>query len=807
MSQDLTRTLFISRAGADAALAVEIARILEADGHRVILQDWDFANHSVMQQIQDPLSGGARVVALVSEEYLSSKNCAAEWQSILAGDPLNEKSRLIILRVTECSPAGLLAPISYWDLVPLLGTSLLADVVRNAVREGRRKDATPVDGPYWRAPRTIFNPEAVGETPSFTGREAELEQLDAALWQGSGVAALHGLAGTGKSSVAREYAQRNQGRYSVVWKIDAQAEFGIIDGLVGLGAQLVPGLAEVQDRRAAALQVVATVLSGFEKPVLLVFDNLEDEGLVSIWRPHGAQVLVTSRNAAWGESVAAVHLAMWPPSDAIAYLARKSRRDDTLAAEFQALAEILDRLPLALSHAATYLKRYQTVRIQRYIERIEHHLANAPKGAQGEKAVFATFQEAIAKAEQEAPGSASVACFAAFCAPDAIPEELLQQSIDAYPDLQPCLRGGEKQARSLRATIGEQGSLEEALGELDRLSLITFSPKTRTFAVHRLVQSAARALVADDKQSWVLSAVAAANYAFPNIEFNTWGTPRLLPHALMALSRFDADLAGLLVSSLASKSGHYLYVRAAFAEAEPLMRRSLAIDEASHGPEHLDVATSLNNLATLLSNTNRLEEAERLYRRALKIDEGSYGPEHQDVARDLNNLAELLRAINRFSEAEPLYRRALAIDESIFGHEHPIVATCLNNLALLLGATNRLEEAERLYRRALVIDEGSYGSWHPDVARDINNLAEVLRATNRFGEAEPLYRRALAIDEGSFGPEHPTVAVFLNNLALLLAATNRMEEAEPLYRRALTVDEGSHGSEHPECCQRPQQSR
>jgi len=58
------------------------------------------------------------------------------------------------------------------------------------------------------------------------------------------------------------------------------------------------------------------------------------------------------------------------------------------------------------------------------------------------------------------------------------------------------------------------------------------------------------------------------------------------------------------------------------------MRRALAIDEKSHGPEHPNVAVNLNNLALLLKNTNRLKEAELLMRRALAIDEKSYGPQH-----------------------------------------------------------------------------------------------------------------------------------------------------------------------------------
>jgi len=110
-----------------------------------------------------------------------------------------------------------------------------------------------------------------------------------------------------------------------------------------------------------------------------------------------------------------------------------------------------------------------------------------------------------------------------------------------------------------------------------------------------------------------------------------------------------------------------------------------------------------HHLAELFRATNRLADAGSLFRRALAIDEASLGPDHPNVARDLNNLAELLRATNRLAEAEPLYRRALAVDETSLGPNHPNVAIRLNNLALLLLATGSLAEAAPLVRRHLVI--------------------------------------------------------------------------------------------------------
>ena len=84
--------------------------------------------------------------------------------------------------------------------------------------------------------------------------------------------------------------------------------------------------------------------------------------------------------------------------------------------------------------------------------------------------------------------------------------------------------------------------------------------------------------------------------------------------------------------------------------------------------------------------------------RALAIDERVYGSSHPEVATDLNNLAQLLTATNRLTEAEPVMRRALITFEHIYGPNHPNVATALSNLAQLLGATNRLPEAEPLLR-------------------------------------------------------------------------------------------------------------
>jgi hypothetical protein len=85
-----------------------------------------------------------------------------------------------------------------------------------------------------------------------------------------------------------------------------------------------------------------------------------------------------------------------------------------------------------------------------------------------------------------------------------------------------------------------------------------------------------------------------------------------------------------------------------------LSRRALAIDEASYGPDHPNVAIRLNNLALLLQATNRLGEAEPLSRRCLEILLGftrSTGREHPHLRVVIENYRGLLQAMGQ-GEAE-----------------------------------------------------------------------------------------------------------------------------------------------------------
>jgi CHAT domain-containing protein/Tfp pilus assembly protein PilF len=213
-----------------------------------------------------------------------------------------------------------------------------------------------------------------------------------------------------------------------------------------------------------------------------------------------------------------------------------------------------------------------------------------------------------------------------------------------------------------------------------------------------------------------------------------------------------------------------------YTDADLLFKRSLAIREKALGPDHPDVATSLNNLAQSYSNQRRYSDAEPLFNRALAILEEAHASDHA-LGALLNNIAIVYQSQGKYVDAERVFKRSLAIWEKALGPDHREVATSLNNLANLYQDRGRYTDAEALHKRSLAIRERTFGVDHPDVAKSLNDLAWLYETQSRYPDAEPLLKRSLAIREKAFGPDHPNVAITLNNLAMLYYQQGRYVDA------------------------------
>jgi len=257
-----------------------------------------------------------------------------------------------------------------------------------------------------------------------------------------------------------------------------------------------------------------------------------------------------------------------------------------------------------------------------------------------------------------------------------------------------------------------------------------------------------------------------------------------------------SDVPRLRVQVLGALAGA-LRNQGRYGEAEPLLRRALALCERDLGADDLQTAALLNDLGMLHKYQGRYDEAELLYRRALDVVDAAVGPDDLEAASLYHNLGGLEHARGRAALGEPLARWGLKIRERGLGSDHPHVAADKAALAAILDAQGRYAEAEELYGQALAVFERVYGPEHYEIAVNLNNLAAIHQARGEHADAERLYLRSLAIKEKVLGADHPDLALTLHNLAALFADLGRPAAARPLYRRALSIFERALGREHP----------
>lgn len=119
----------------------------------------------------------------------------------------------------------------------------------------------------------------------------------------------------------------------------------------------------------------------------------------------------------------------------------------------------------------------------------------------------------------------------------------------------------------------------------------------------------------------------------------------------------------------------------------------------------LDEATRLTEQVVKPYGEGKYQEAIAPAEQALTLREKALGPDHLDVASSMNNLARLYKEQGMYARAKPLYIRALAIDERMLGPSHPSVADTLGYLATLYQAQGAYDRAEPLLARAARIRE------------------------------------------------------------------------------------------------------
>ncbi|MCE6998293.1 tetratricopeptide repeat protein [Saccharothrix sp. S26] len=655
-------------------------------------------------------------------------------------------------------------------------------------------EEAPVESPAGPPPSPPGVNQLPGDVVGFTGRRAELAELDrvaAAERSGVRIVVVSGTAGVGKTALALHWAHRIRSDFpdgqlhvdlrgydarSPVAAQDALSR--LLDGLGVTGAD-VPVDA---DQRAARYRAELA-----DRRVLVVLDNAATVEQVRPLLPGtpGCLVLVTSRNSLAG--LVALHGAhrldvdLLPEPDAVALLraliGERVRREPAAAVE---LAARCGRLPLALRVAAELAVSRPTSPLAELTGELadrRRRLRVLDVGDDVRAAVRTVFSWSYLQLRPE------------------VATAFRRLGLHPGPDVTPFALAA--------LTDGDPDSARATLEALSRNHLVRPTPGGR-FAVHDLLRAYAEELAREhdpepERRAAVerllahhlAAASSAMDLLYPADRPYRPAVPVTLPPpfaadaarawldaerpTLVALCRFAeredrpgraVDLANTLYRYL--EGGHYADASAIHECASRAARR--AGDDAM-------LASASTNLGALRRILGDYEQAAEHLREAIELHRRT--GDHYGAARALSNLGIVQERLGAHEDAASLHLEALSLQQRL-GNRYGEAAALLNlgnahsRPGHHAGAVEYLERALELFGR---LDDAA------GQAIALANLGDVCASLGRHPDAVGHLTRALELFQRldhSYG-----VAVTLSNLGNVHLRLGDWSRAHDCYTSAL----------------------
>lgn len=558
---------------------------------------------------------------------------------------------------------------------------------------------------------------------NFVGRNKQLKRVAAALKGGettaigeAAVAASSGLGGVGKTQLASEFVHLyGQFFHGVYWLSFAAPDRVLIEVAACGGAG---GMNLRPDFHTLPLEErVKAVMAAWQDglPRLLIFDNCDSEDLLDQWLPPvgGSRVLITGRMARWNPSLGIIELPLdvFERHESIELLREYCQNLPRSSTELDAIAEELGDLPLALDLAGRFLYQYRReVTPEQYLESIQRsdllqhpslRKARGPSPTKHDLDVWRTFAISYWRLDPEEAVDARATTLlsrAARLAPGkSIPEDLLTfllqppGEVSDPPPVTPEFR--------------------DALERLENLGLLQRTGE-ETCVTHRLVAAFAVAETPEDNAptAAVISCSVAAMKA------QRAGQPArletLMPH-ISFISEMADEIGGETTATYYTALSISLRELRAYDAALPHAERAWRISRDEHGPNHWTTLQRRSNVASIIDHRGDKEDAKAIYEEVLDAQEHHLGPDHPDVAATLNNLGVMYSGEDLHHEVLSLYKRALDIrreawqqtppDDTKRGESAYRVAESYANMGALHMDLGRYEEASSCLDQSLMI--------------------------------------------------------------------------------------------------------
>jgi tetratricopeptide (TPR) repeat protein/transcriptional regulator with XRE-family HTH domain len=634
--------------------------------------------------------------------------------------------------------------------------------------------------------------------PFFTGRDSFLDEIHTKLIELRNEISIlplsiSGLGGVGKTQTAIEYASRHRNEYQMILWIQADSHVALTQEF----ERIVRVLNPIESEVPAGEQAIDTVKQWLRTHTawLLVYDNVENLEMLRAFLPTEGRgdILLTTRDPEAGAIAQTLELTPLTREEGALLVLRRAKLialhasideagEEDLKAALE-LSHLLGGLPLALDQAGGYIEGTPST-LARYLElyQAEHERLLKERSTRSypyPASVATTWAISFQKIRQTNSVAAQILYLLAFLDPEAISLPMIWYGRYGF-------------SLRLRFALNNPVTLDIAIRELHRFSLVQYDSQNKVIAIHRLMQTVLRDDLGKRKQRyWARRAIKVVNRAF------TAGVyiPQARTCATLITQR---GLVSREAADLLFQAGKEARSRQLYRSSEAFLSQALSLYEQIPRPRSLDLVECLKEIALVYQDQQNFEQAQRGFERALALSKKAFGPKSPNVSVVLNHLADFYWAQGNYTLAESLFQQALTIQQQQRKPDYRSIVVIFRRLESLYSEQKRFEEAEQLIRQELDLLQGILEPESLGIAVVDKRLADMCILQEKYEEAETLVQQALIIYKHHLKEEKgASFATCFESLAVISFGQEQYEQAESLYQRAVAAMEGTHEVKSP----------
>lgn len=562
---------------------------------------------------------------------------------------------------------------------------------------------------------------------------------------------------------------------------------------------------------------------------LLIIDNVDDTELLYprssnsvrladfLPRSENGSILLTTRFSTIGHRFATargvVSLPALTTNESKSLLKARLGPSNLFSTRYKELAKLLDRFPLALVQAASFIS-VNNISVEKYLElyrqsdsaRIEllsEDFEDEARDPQSKNPVATTWSISFDYINKHEPKAAELLSFMSMFDSQAIPESVLPIGKDSV-------------------------TFEKALGTLQAFSFITVRrpnlerPRDRCFDFHRLVRLTMRNWlnINGTFDTWISSAIRNLAALRKSAKPNDLGS-QFVPHAVQLLTIVNFETSDSLpqifvgqkleedcsatnkicpecTSTLLAYLSQKFEAAENFEMARKYAHRDMIIKQHFLGLSDRSTLKGLERIIILSMEMSEFDKSEKACRELIKTSRFELGDGNVLTLRSLALLIAIFRRQRKIAEAEILRHQLLVSCEKSTDQSNS-----LNNLERLTIAAQEHYDTHDYYNAAALQARAVQGYIkNVGVARSVTltamtRLVDIYLYLDRFEEAETYGRLALETSKAHRGNKHPETISLMSTLSRILRRQSKISAAKCIATEALELAEEVFGKASP----------